>query len=939
MDLGNWAVIDLETTGADPASDQIIDVGFYQFSHTTLVRHFSSLVHYPGELSHFIQKLTGITSAMVHQAPRWEQVAQALAPLAGHQLIAHNAKFEASFLEKSLGQNFAYQDSIPYLALLSPGRSSLNLESFLQDTQIRPNECHRGLEDAADLLKVLLVKTFLAKSDLAFATYFQEQAYSYQYHQQWFFRFFSLSIADLEFLASQLNFQLPVRGNPVPDQELKTMGDNKAETNGPIIDQTFSRENIQQLLRHSPAFSTYQFRQSQEDLALKVGQCFKNKIHTYVQAPTGTGKTLGNLLPAMLFALNHKEQVLIATGTKTLQEQAFTKDLPQVRSLLGLSTGQFPVVKMIGAANFFCEASFGQQTVAIAEHDELYANFYFSLLFWFNRQNGRKLGKGDVPYVLIKNNPYLAQLEQNLAVDLDACTHGACVFAHRCAYYQGQLAAKEAQLIIGNHALMFSWPRSFPRPKYVIVDEAHKIEQEVTSAFSIECRQSDLINFQQLLSKGQGLGALFYLLGESEEIPPLRLMSEEFASILHDHLMLLPEKVERWFKVLPRYTSEFFNERPFPQKQSKLDNASLSIFHHFESLHFIFTQLAQKIIPYLQRWEISKLEDPGQILAYGRFSTFCHQLEKLERILGCCLQGEDNYIPVIKYSESEGMLLAAYPLDVGKMVHEQLLETSNSVIFTSATLGNQDGTTGIKGVEWALGHLYLSPQKRFRQGLFLPGIFDYAQKTRIFLCSDAPELNSSNFVPFVVDKVKSLISQIQGRTLLLFSSRKRFEQARELLLTAFEGEIALFIQGMGNQVVEEYRKAPRGILLGMESFGEGIDLPGDILQLLIIDKIPDLRMDHIVEERRKFFDKKFGNEFTDYYLATRCRQLHQKLGRLLRTPTDVGGAIIFDQRIIKWKEKTHQQFAHLMQPFLLHRTTIDKATDEIRSFLAKERGY
>jgi ATP-dependent DNA helicase DinG len=154
-----------------------------------------------------------------------------------------------------------------------------------------------------------------------------------------------------------------------------------------------------------------------------------------------------------------------------------------------------------------------------------------------------------------------------------------------------------------------------------------------------------------------------------------------------------------------------------------------------------------------------------------------------------------------------------------------------------------------------------------------------------------------------------------------------------MLIEEFDGEIPLFIQGMGIGVVEEFKKSPNGILLGLEAFGEGIDIPGDNLVFVFIDKIPDLRMDLVIDERRHFFERTFGNEFSDYYLAHRATSLHQKLGRLLRTENDRGGAIIVDSRIKFWKGKTIEKFFKLMRPYSIKKTSLIPACDEISQFI------
>ena len=198
---------------------------------------------------------------------------------------------------------------------------------------------------------------------------------------------------------------------------------------------------------------------------------------------------------------------------------------------------------------------------------------------------------------------------------------------------------------------------------------------------------------------------------------------------------------------------------------------------------------------------------------------------------------------------------------------------------------------------------------------------------------DSLPFYNHNFVEVTLEKIKSLIRDLGGKTLLLFSARARFEVAREVLLSQFEGEIPLFIQGMGNNVVEDFKNSKNGILLGMESFGEGIDVPGSALQFIFIDKIPDIRMDLVIKERRDFYERNIGNEFEDYYLASRARSLQQKLGRLLRTESDTGCVIVVDSRIKKWKSRTMGQFLKLMEPYSVERVPLDEACANVKNFL------
>jgi ATP-dependent DNA helicase DinG len=257
---------------------------------------------------------------------------------------------------------------------------------------------------------------------------------------------------------------------------------------------------------------------------------------------------------------------------------------------------------------------------------------------------------------------------------------------------------------------------------------------------------------------------------------------------------------------------------------------------------------------------------------------------------------------------------------------------SSSVVFTSATLGNASGDTGVQGVEWMTGYTYLSPEKRFKSGLYLDAVYDYKNNSKVYLCADTRNISDPLFVPDLLKEVNPLITAMGGRTLLLFSSRMRFEIAVDILLKEFEGKIPVFVQGLGKNVVEEFKREESAILIGMESFGEGIDIPGEKLQFIVVDKIPDVRQDLVIQKRRDFFEFKFGNEFNDYFLAHRTRSLHQKFGRLLRSENDHGAILLVDNRVKRWKGNTLRTFQKLMEPYQIVSLPLKDACGSIKDY-------
>ena len=206
--LGTWAVIDIETTGVDPSYDQIIDVGFLQFKGLKCINRFSSLVHFDGELSSFIQKLTGIKKEMLLKAPPFKEVEVDLSELEGNFLIAHNSDFEMGFLKKSFDRfnqksssesgRETFVDSLYFLAILFPEYSSLKLDFFIREWGIRSEEVHRGFEDALDLLKVILTAAYLTKTDRHFFPFLSMQIQEKKLQDFFLFHFLFLSTSELK---------------------------------------------------------------------------------------------------------------------------------------------------------------------------------------------------------------------------------------------------------------------------------------------------------------------------------------------------------------------------------------------------------------------------------------------------------------------------------------------------------------------------------------------------------------------------------------------------------------------------------------------------------------------------------------------------------------------------------------------------------------------
>ena len=942
-ELGKWALIDLETTGSNPAKDDVIEVGFLRFEGLTLVESYQSLVRRYKDLPPFIQKLTGITPSMLAKAPTPAKVKSRLKPLIDCTLIAHNASFDRSFLPSL--KNSLWEDSIAWLGLLFPHYSSLKLESFLKKWNLADKEQHRGLDDAKDLLKVLISAATLTNQDESKKSFLLDMLLRGGWEGRWFTRFLQLEDSQLQKVADQIDFDRKRLVSPTQSSRSPQVG-----TSARIDSHKFQADNIVDIYRSS-LFPGYVRRQSQEDLALRVGQSFGNDVHALIQAPTGTGKTLGYLIPAALFALNKDKPVLISTGTKALQKQAMEKDIPLLQELLSDQDekSSLRVERLVGSSNHLCELLFSNDReknfLFEQDWDMAFGNLYLQMVFFHNTREPleNQVLRDDIPWVLKKAFPSLAKQEQQIAVDFRSCSGHRCPLRYNCSYHRNLQAAKDADIIIGNHALMFSWPKGFPRPSHIVVDEAHKIEDEATGAFSLKLEQHALQNFAKSLEQYRGIGALFFLISQTEENPELATSIIEeikesilpLAKKLEENIEPLEELIGEYVQQGPRYTPDYWNALPLPPRNDSGGNLAQSLYQHWENIHALLAELSDILNTRYSLIENEQSRQEKQSEARTTFETFLANLDDLHEPLDWLLTRKPDYSYSIEYHLKQGYALNIAPINVGKEIHDRLLEISSSVVFTSATLGNATDPLGSRGVEWVTGHSYLPSTKRFQKGLFLLPFTTIKTTPRFFFAMIHPHFfrKISSTTPY--NPSFPLLRPLRGAacsfTVLAKDLSRPGISSRKHLKERFPSSP----KAWGGSVVEDFKSVSKGILLGMESFGEGIDIPGNQLQFMFIDKIPDLRQDPVIQDRRRFYNHSFGNEFTDYFLSHRTRALHQKLGRLIRKESDLGGAIVVDARVKKWKSRTREQFTQMMNPYQLQYRPLDEACHKLTDFLTK----
>ena len=419
--------------------------------------------------------------------------------------------------------------------------------------------------------------------------------------------------------------------------------------------------------------------------------------------PQGTGKTLGYLLPGALFALNTSEQLLITTGTKALQHQAMTKDIPQLLKILSLNEDEFKITQIVGSGNHFCESLFRQklkdEPPLLSSSEQKLTTIFFEVLFFHNSKVEIKdiLLQDNLPWVLKKNLAGFSQKARQILVDFRSCSGSHCPFKRNCSYLRNLAEARDSHVIVGNHALMFTWPKSMKRPEYIIIDEAHKIEDHATKSYSIEVTGKMLEVLLTDLTQGNGIGPLFYLLAKTEKkegestliINNIKKEIQYFKEKLEEALSDLPQLMEKLFKRGPRYSEIYWNERAMVKADG--DELSQMVYNRLNNIFHLICGLTNLLKPYREEIKSFQLSQESLIMNLTAFETFVDLIDDMKKVYTTAFKGKENFLCCPKYHQEHGHILSCSPIDVGKVLHENLLQNTCSTIFTSATMASASG--------------------------------------------------------------------------------------------------------------------------------------------------------------------------------------------------------------------------------------------------------
>ena len=596
------------------------------------------------------------------------------------------------------------------------------------------------------------------------------------------------------------------------------------------------------------ALPSFETRDGQRDMAVAAAELFESGGVLLAEAGTGTGKTLAYLVPAIL----SRHRVLISTGTKQLQDQVYYKDLPALREALGVD---FTATYMKGRGNYLCLHRFDayrtDDTLLRTTADEGYVE---DIAEWARQtETGDRTEIEDLPDDL----PFWGEI----SASSENCIGTDCPQHQECFVTRMRQRAAESDLVIVNHHLLCAdaavrqsaYGEVIPACASAVIDEAHQLEDVATQYFGVS-----LSTYRLERLVGDGRGFVDRDLGDDPDAA--------------DTVRTVLDRVEQRATL---FFSAVKVRLPAPDR-TRLNATTL------EPVAEPGRRLASTL---------RALEATVALVTHASedIRSLGHRAGELSEHVDFVLAADDEGFVYFLERRGRGLFLRASPIDVSAIIRELLIERMHATILTSATLavdGSFDYQRTRLGIQDAVE-------------LRLDSEFDFAEQTVLYLPTRMPEPRAPDFTSAAAEHILALLAATRGRAFVLFTSYTNLHDVHRLIehTTPFP----LLVQGTAPRSVllRNFRATPNAVLLGTSSFWQGVDVAGDTLSCVIIDKLPFAPPgDPITAARIESIAKLGGNPFDEYQVPLAILALLQGLGRLIRHRQDRGVLSILDPRVL-----------------------------------------
>jgi ATP-dependent DNA helicase DinG len=859
--------LDLETTGLSPRLDRIIEVGAVRFRGGEVLATYQSLVRPEVPIPAAVQELTGIRDADVAAAPHPEQVLKELINfVADSPVVAHSGHFDLSYLGNSEDGESPYRlfDTLDLARIVLPRAPSHSLPHLSRNLGLVHKQPHRALSDA-DAARQLFnyLWQFLRgfPADLLDGMLDVTRDWPHPLHD-----FVAEAVA-----AGPFGQPRPKPAGPVPPRP--------ARAANPSTDPQAIRALLGPDGPMAGQLADYELRESQLQMTLAVAQLFSRGGRLLVEAGPGTGKSLAYLVPAVHHAVAQKQRVVIATNTITLQEQLFSKDIPFLKSWLPFD---FTASLLKGRANYVSLRRWNRYLNAPSRRadgswfaDEV--RFKLRMLVWLAQTE-----TGDRSEIKLNGLEELFWLRA--ASTADDCLAGHCenYRSKRCFYWNSRRAAQDADLIVTNHALLLADALAggsvLPPHEHVIVDEAHQLEQTAVEALSL------LVGETEMLESIDGAMTWF----RAACGPPSEALRADAGAAR--------ESAGDFFREARSVVKQYQPEAPLrPSREEPLilDAAGRAL-GEVIGLARRAAELVNRADALRRGLETAAAQLPLESDSHAEreFDLFTTQLRgRVALIEQALLQPRADRLYWIGMERRTGRaLVQAAPTSAGRQLQDRAFADKETVVFTSASLAVAESFDYFKrGVG-------LNDASTYEMVLASP--FDYLSQALLCLPTDLRDLQDPAFVEQVADIVLRIAEAIGGRTLVLFTSHQQLREVAELLRPRTAGGnlrvMAQNVDGTRRQLLAQFQENNRSILLGTNSFWEGIDVPGDALSCVVIVRLPFKVPSDPIQLARS---ATLADPFSELALPEAVLRLKQGFGRLIRRRSDRGAVVLLDHRV------------------------------------------
>jgi len=590
-----------------------------------------------------------------------------------------------------------------------------------------------------------------------------------------------------------------------------------------------------------------ELREPQIDAADSIYKALLSNTPFILEAGTGTGKTLAYLL-AFYFILKKDPngRFAVATYTKTLQDQIFNKDLPLLKTILK-DDFPFSFASAFGSNNYLCIYRFNHFTPELAER-----NIWEKVSEWSDITIEGLFNEIEIPLAL----------REEINRDPELCLKKRCPFYFECFYYRNRQILRKSNLIILNHHLLFASfsteTESLPNIDYLVIDEAHQIEDVATTFFQSELSYQKTIKF--LVTTFKGRNSLI----KTSDLP------EHIVSQILEQV----SEYEKYFSIFFEEVANFLGQ----EEKIRVKN-SLPFSHKY------LTESYEKITCFIEQQK-KDIEDEDALALLEKIKI---SFDRINETLKKFIEREiPDDIYTIEKSKSD-IVIKVIPLTIANIFEKTIINRLKSVIFTSATLS-------VNG-EFNFFQSVISSGKDKIPSLICPQIFDFKKNVILYIPENDSEIHEDAFS--ITQEIIQLTSLTDGHAFVLFTSNSMLNDVYKILKDSLKFPLLVQDNSVSNyQLISKFITIPNAVLLGNMSFWQGVDIPENRLRCVIITRLPfKVPSDPVVEARFEYFENLTGNGFFNYSLPRAVIMLKQGFGRLVRGSDNYGIVSILDTRL------------------------------------------